>query len=295
MAGHALVIEGGGMKAAYANGVLSAFEEGGHAPWDWVLGTSAGGALAAWYSAGQARFAEETWKYADDRRFLSYRRALLRKGPLLDHEALLDIVYQAEHPLDLDALARASWPVLVTVVEVASGECRYVDIRRDDPITWLKATGRLPFGSNGPVEVAGAQYLDGGTIDPMPARHAVEVLGADEVTVILNNPPGPRRPDPRLVLELASRRYPALRDGILRHQEIKAASYEYAIHPPTGIVTHVVRPSGPLGVGRFSRDVGRLRAVIEIGRRDGRRFLDGDHAGSDGAPFQDKMTDISHS
>src|SRR5688572_19013274 len=39
----ALVIEGGGMKAAYANGVLSAFEEAGHTEWGAIYGTSAGG------------------------------------------------------------------------------------------------------------------------------------------------------------------------------------------------------------------------------------------------------------
>ena len=79
MTKRALVVEGGGMKAAYANGVLSAFEELGHTAWDAIYGTSAGGALAAWFAAGQARHAEKTWEYAADRRILSYRRFLRRK------------------------------------------------------------------------------------------------------------------------------------------------------------------------------------------------------------------------
>lgn len=261
------------MKAAYANGVLSAFEEAGYRPWDLVVGTSAGGALAAWYSAGQARFAEGTWKYAGDPRFLNLRRALLRQGPYLDHEALLDIVYREEHPLDVAALRKAPWEVLVTVVDVETAECRYVDIREGDPIPWLKATGRLPFASNGPVEVDGHHYLDGGVVDPVPIQHTVEALGATDVTLILNNPPGPKRPDPRLVLELAARRYPALRQGIYDHQDIKQASYAYAAAPPEGVRVRVIRPDGPLGLGRFSRDMDRIHAALERGRRDGLAFL----------------------
>ena len=269
----ALVIEGGGMKAAYANGVLSAFEAADFRPWDLVVGTSAGGALAAWYSAGQARWAEGTWPYAADPRILSYKRALLARGPLLDHEALLDVVYREEHPLDVEAVQAAPWPVVVTACDVDSGATVYQDLRHGDVIAWLKATGRLPLASGPPVEIDGRRYVDGGTVDPVPVQYALD-QGATDVTLITNKPPGPKRSDPRVLVELTARRYPALREGIVRHQELKAAGVALALHPPQGVRGHVIHPSRPTRVSRLGRRMDAIREAIELGRQDGARFVD---------------------
>lgn len=269
---HVLVIEGGGMKAAYANGVLSAFEDADFAPWDAVIGTSAGGALAAWYSAGQARYAEKTWDYAADPRILSYRRAL-RGGPLLDHEALLDIVYVQEHPIDVAAVRAAPWPVIVTAVDADTGEVAYQDVREGDTIGWLKATGRLPFASGPPVELDGRRWVDGGTVDPVPVRYAVEQLGATELTLITNKPPGHVRQDPRLVVGLTARRYPALRAGLEDHQRIKAESVRYALDPPEGVTSHLLYPTRPTRLGRLSRNLERIREGLDVGRADGAAFV----------------------
>jgi len=270
---HALVIEGGGMKAAFANGVLTAFEQARHRPFSGVYGTSAGGALAAWFSAGQAGFAEGTWRYARDPRFLSIRRALLGRGPFLDHELLLDQVYVAEHPLDVEAVRRAPWPVVVTAADVDTGECVYQDIRGHDVLSWLKATGRLPFASGPPVEIGGRRFVDGGVLDPIPVRRAIDD-GADRVTLILNKPVERRKADSRFVLEMASRRYPALRDGIVQHHAIKAHAIAFALDPPDGVRVDVIRPPSDTGVSRMSRDMDRIRRAVSWGRDAGRRHVD---------------------
>lgn len=268
----ALVIEGGGMKAAYANGVLSAFEAAEHTDWDAVYGTSAGGALAAWFSAGQARYAEKTWDYAADPRILSYKRWARLGGPLLDHEALLDIVYLQEHPIDQAAIHRCPHPVVVTASDVHEGRAVYHDLRRGPIIPWLKATGRLPFASGPTVAIDGHSYLDGGILDPIPIRHVAE-SGYDDITLVLNTPPGQRRKDNAVIAGIAARRYPKLRDGILRHHAIKAEAVAFAEHPPEGLTVRIVRPAAQLGVSRLTRDLGRIRGAIEQGRADGRAHL----------------------
>lgn len=259
------------MKAAYASGILSSFEEHGYHPFDAVYGTSAGGALGAWYSAGQARFAERTWDYATDRRILSYRR-FLRGGPLLDHEGLLDIVYVLEHPIDQKALLRCPHPVIVTAADVRTGEVVYQDLREGDIIPWLKATGRLPLGSGDPVRIGDREFIDGGVVDPIPVRKAV-ADGANELTVVLNTPAGPRKPDHRLAVWAASRRFPALREGIAGHAAIKQAAIDYAKAPPRGVRSHLLRPGRPTGIGRLTRDLGKIRRGLEMGRVDGRAHL----------------------
>lgn len=271
MVKRALVIEGGGMKAAYANGVLSAFEEAGHTKWDAVYGTSAGGALAAWFSAGQARYAEKTWDYAADPRILSWRR-FARLGPLLDHEALLEIVYLQEHPIDQGAIRRCPHPVIVTAADVHSGEVVYHDLRQGDIIAWLKATGRLPFASGPTVAIDGREFLDGGILDPIPIRRAV-ADGATDITLVLNKPQGKRQKDNAVMAGIVARRYPKLREGIINHHRIKGEAIDYAENPPTGVTVHIVRPTKPTGLGRLSRDLDLIHAALDQGRGDGLSHL----------------------
>ncbi|MCA1818740.1 MAG: patatin family protein [Thermoplasmatota archaeon] len=268
----ALVVEGGGMKAAYANGVLSAFEEAGFRPWSAVYGASAGGALAAWYSAGQAVYAEGTWAYARDPGILSYSRFVLRRGPLLDHDGLIDRVYAHEHPLDLAALGRSPHPVIVTASDVRTGQAHYQDLREGDALSWLKATGRLPFASGAPVPVGGALYLDGGITDPIPVRKAA-ADGHTNVTVVLNAFAGDARRDNPVLAKMTARRFPALRDGILRHDAVKREAVAWAESPPAGVRVRIVRPNRPTGLHRLSRDMEVIRQAIAQGRRDGRAFL----------------------
>lgn len=260
------------MKAAYANGVLSAFEEAGHRRFDALYGTSAGGALAAWFAAGQAVYAEGTWPYADDRRIVSYGRWFLRRGPLLDHEALLDIVYRKEHPIDVAAVQRYPGPVVVTASDVDSGQTQYQDLRVTDVIPWLKATGRLPAASGPPVQIGGRRFLDGGLTDPIPVRRAA-AEGHTHLTLILNTPLGGTRKDNAFLAALTARRWPALREGILRHQAIKAEAVAWAEQPPEGLRVDIIRPAARTGLHRLSRDVDAIRDAIRMGRADGARYL----------------------
>ncbi len=268
----ALVVEGGGMKAAYASGVLTAFEHAGYYPWDLVVGTSAGGAMAAWYSAGQAEFAEGTFPYAEDPRIMSYRRWLTGRGPLLDHEALMTVIYQDEHPLDITALRKARWPVIVNAVDAETGEVHYHDIRKGDTMAWLKATGRLPMASGPPVIIDGRPMLDGGTVDPIPIGYAFD-QGASHVTLITNKPIGFRKPDPRPIVAIASRQYPAIREGMQQHQARKWQGVQAALHPPEGRSADVIAPSKPTRITRLGRNREDIDEAIALGRHDGRAFL----------------------
>ena len=267
----ALVIEGGGSKTAYAHGVMCEFEAAGYLPWKAVYGNSLGGALAAWHGAGQARYSVPTWDSMRDPRYLAYRRILIGKPPI-DQDRFVDILYIKERPLDLAALAQAKHRIHVVVSDIESGQPLYPDIRKDEPLQWLKATMRLPLGSNGPVEVHGRKYLDGGCLDPIPIQKAIDD-GFDDITLILNQPPGSVRREVGLLLERAVRRYPALEVGLRNHAGLKAGAWQLATHPPKGVKVHIIHPAAPTGVSRLSRDLKKIHATIALGRADGRSFL----------------------
>lgn len=256
------------MKAAFANGVLSAWEKAGYAPWDAVLGTSAGGTLGCWMSAGQAWKSEQTWKYVMDPRVVSMKRALLRQGPYLDHEGLIDIVYTQENPIDVEAVKAAAWPVYVSAVDADSGELAVKDVRDGPVIPWIKATGRLPMMSGPPVELDGKRYFDGGLVDPIPVQYAVETLGATEVTLITNNTFVKRKEVP--LAGALVRKYPAIKEYMSSHQARKVASMEYAQRSP---ITNIIGPTEHHGIGRLSKDLDLVLRHMERGREIGHAYI----------------------
>lgn len=259
------------MRAAYANGVLAGLEDAGET-FDAVYGTSAGGALAAWFSAGQARYALDTWEYVNDDRILSYSRWLLRDGPLLHHDRLFEVVYEDERPLDVEAVEDAEHPIVVTATEVDTGEAHYQDIRDGDVIDWLRATGRLPLASGPPVEIDGTRYLDGGLAVPIPIERAFED-GADEVLVVLNRPERKSEAESLFLAAIVGQRYPDLFDLVRRHAELWNEAVERARNPPEGVDVTVVKPEEYLDLGRLSRDEERIQAAIDEGLEDAREYL----------------------
>lgn len=270
------------MRAAYANGVLATLEEAG-VDFDAVYGTSAGGALAAWFSAGQARYALDTWDYVNDDRIMSYRRWLLRQGPLLDHDGLFEIVYQDEHPLDVEAVAAADHPVVVTATRVDTGEGVHKDVREGDVLAWLKATGRLPIASGPPVEIDGVEYLDGGLALPIPIEKAYED-GADEIILVLNRPERKSEAESWLLAAVVGQRYPELFDLVRRHAELWNEAVERARDPPEGVDVTIVQPDEYLDLGRLSRDEEKIQNAIRKGQEDARNLVLAEASDLSGSP-----------
>ncbi len=260
------------MRAAYANGVLAALEDAGVNSWDAVYGTSAGGALAAWYSAHQANHALETWPYVRDPRILSYKRWLTRRGPLLDHDALFEIVYRTERPMDTDAVRSAPHPVIVPVTHADTGQTHYVDLRDGPVIEWIKAAGRMPLLSGDAVTVEGEPWLDGGLTDAVPMGKALDD-GATEVLVVLNRPPQERSPEHRIASWLVDRRYPGLGEYVETHHHDWNTSVALALHPPDGVQVDIIHPQEDLGLNRFTRSIETIEDAAETGRHDGTRYL----------------------
>lgn len=262
------------MRAAYANGVLAGLEEAG-VSFDAVYGTSAGGALAAWFSAGQARYALDTWAYAHDERIMSYRRWLLRRGPLLDHDRLFEVVYEEEHPLAVQAVRGAGHPIVVTATDVDTGKGHCQDIRKGPVLDWLRATGRLPLASGPPVEIDGHRYLDGGMAIPIPIEQAIED-GADQVLLVLNRPERKSEAESWFLAALVGQRYPELFDLVKRHAELWNEAVELARDPPEGVDVTIVQPEEYLDLGRLSRDEALIEHAIEEGEQDARELLERD-------------------
>lgn len=258
------------MRATYASGVCDALQTAGVIP-DAIYGTSAGGAIGAWYAAQQAHVGCATWDVVGDRTLMSWRRALLRRGPMLDFRTLYADRYPNVFRMDVARIRAAPYPVFATVTDADSLETLHLDLRTAaDPFSLLHATSAIPLLAEAPVELGGRRLVDGGVTDPIPVAKAI-ADGARDILVVSNRPQGLRKPEPEWAVRLLAARFPRLAQAAREHHTRHNDALRLAESPPAGVRVRIVRPEGDLGVSRLTRDVEKLRAAIERGRRDGAR------------------------
>ena len=265
----ALVIEGGANRSAYATGALATLQKEGFIP-DAIYDTSAGGALAAWYAAGQMERCVDVWPYAADRRVMSYRRALIGKH-VFDLHALYRELYVTEFGLDVKKVQAAPMPVNVTITDADTGDTIYVDLRgKDQPTHWIHAGAALPIAAQAPVTLDGKRYLDGGTTDPIPLKKAI-ADGHRDIVLVLNRPKGVRKPEHAWIVKLFGRLFPNLEHAARDHHRYHNDAVALGEHPPAGVRVTIIRPSVDTGLGRTTRDVKALQRAIAAGRADAAR------------------------
>jgi predicted patatin/cPLA2 family phospholipase len=262
----ALVIAGGGTRGAYASGAAIAIHELG-LKFDAVYGTSAGGAVAAWFTAGQPREGLRTWRYVQDPTIMNWRRWLTFRGPLIDLERLYGEVYTKEVGLDLDAIRNAPHPTIVTMADAESGHAHYVDLRKADILQALKASSAIPFVTDAPFEFNGRKYFDGGLVQPVPLERALED-GAKEVVLIFNHHPEYDSSTSLFMAWLFERKYPRLGLAIAHHSLLYDQVEALAANPPVGVKITLIRPLKDHGVHRLTRDTKLIERAIDQGRKD---------------------------
>src|SRR3954470_7436206 len=120
----ALVVEGGGMRGAVSGGMALGLDELGlAAAFDAAYGSSAGTLNAMWLVSGRVRDGIPTW--TDPRlvhELISRRRALLRRGPVVDVRRLVEERYEQLSPGLFDAVLAGSTELHPIATAVETGE-----------------------------------------------------------------------------------------------------------------------------------------------------------------------------
>src|SRR3954454_16825615 len=152
-----LVVEGGGMRGAVSGGMALALDELGLAhAFDAAYGSSAGTLNAMWLVSGRGGGGIPTWTDPElVHQLISRRRALLRRGPVVDVRTLDEERYEQLSPGLFDAVLAGSTELHPIATAVETGEA--VDLHRDiaDPRSLrlaLRASAALPLLAGPPVE-----------------------------------------------------------------------------------------------------------------------------------------------
>lgn len=266
----ALVVEGGGMRGAVTGGMVLGLDELGLAgAFDAAYGSSAGTLNAMWLVSGRVREGVPTWTDpALVGRLIRRRRALVRR-PVVDVARLVDERYEQLSPGLFEAVLAARTELHPVATEISTGEAVDLHAAIEDESTLrlaIRASATLPLLAGAPVELDGRRYLDAGLSAAIPIRAALDG-GATHVLVLRSRRAGEvAQPGSPLAARLLRRIDPAVARAFLSRAEREAADESLLATPDPRILSVRPFPDAPVP-GRLDRDVERVRAALDAGRR----------------------------
>lgn len=274
----ALVVEGGGMRGAVTGGMVLALDELGLS-FDAVYGSSAGTLNAMWFVSGRVRDGIPTWTDPTLVRELIGRRRALRRRPVVDVHGLVEERYERLSPGLFGAVLASPTELHPVATDVATGEAVDLHPHIADERTLrlaLRASATLPLLAGPPVPLDGRRFLDAGLSAAIPF-HAALADGATHVLVLRSRREGEvagaaSGAGAALTARMLRRLDPAMATAFLtraeREGEDEALLARHAADP--ALQPHILSvrpfPDSPVP-GRLDRDVAKVRAALEAGRR----------------------------
>jgi predicted patatin/cPLA2 family phospholipase len=270
-----LILEGGGVRAAYSAGVCHGLVQAG-VRFDAVIASSSGALNAAFLAAGQTADACELWRELTPHRgLISWRRQLTPFArPGLDLDMLIDDILVGEGKLDLDRAVAGHPDLFFTATDVAKVKGHVVRPTRARLVEWLRAALAFPAGYDREVKIGGVRYVDGGVAIPVPFDVPEIEPYPGPALVVLTRPATTSKPPPRwyetalvhlMVPKVAQRavlsQYELHNATMLRLEAARVERRVLVSNPP---------PNMPLK--RFSTDEKKVIRGIEMGIAEGRRL-----------------------
>jgi predicted patatin/cPLA2 family phospholipase len=268
----ALAVSGGGMRGAYAGGMVHALTDAGLAPFfDVVYGSSAGAFVGAALLLGSGRGSAAIF-YEDMacREFIDPRRFPRRPLVSLDH--LLDDVLVRSKPLDWERLRDS--PVPLRVVATALDDLAAHVLEPATSAEWklaLRATASIPLLAGPAVELHGQRWIDGSIGEPLPVLRAL-ADGATHVLALFTRAESElRRGDPggpsgwARVLDRLAPGLGQMAQEARRHAPVLAV-LDDAAHPSRdGVHLLALLPERDEGVRGLTTDVARVERAAQAG------------------------------
>ena len=266
-----LILEGGGMRSMYTDGVLDFFIKE-DIYFEYNIGVSAGASMAASYISRQFRRNHRvTAKYIKDKRYLSLSNYIKRKE-LFGMDFVYHYIPTYLEPFDFEKFDQAEEKFVVVTTDCETGEAVYFDKNdtKGSLLTALEATSSLPLMAN-PVQYKGHTLLDGGIVDPIPIKKSIEE-GYTKNVLILTRPKGYRKTPSRFSKVFRMKAYPKVNHLMeLRYKHYNKTLDWIEEEEDKGNI-FVIRPTNTLAVDRVEKDPRKLDALYREGYADAEKI-----------------------
>jgi len=189
-----LLLEGGSMRAGFVAGALMALMDKGLLGFDVAVAVSASVPTLAYFAAGQREEMERVWRQElNTPKLVCYRNfpaasfALSAKRPVLDIDYLVYDVFKKRYPLDTSAILKNKMECYFAATKVPEAELVFLSPWDGDIYQTLKACMAIPGCYPATVCMNGGEYVDGGTVNPLPGGLLSE-KGVNKIMAILSKP-----------------------------------------------------------------------------------------------------------
>ena len=271
-----LVLEGGAMRGMYTAGVLDVFMENDITV-DGTIGVSAGAVFGCNYKSKQiGRTLRYNLKYSKDPRYVGLN-SLIKTGDIYGVDFCYNEIPNNLDPFDVKKYQENPMDFYAVTTDIETGKPIYHLCPKGDDtdIQWFRASASMPLVSR-IVEIGNKKMLDGGISDSIPI-HQFRKMGYEKNIVILTQHNGYRKKKTNtipLVKLKYGKKYPNLVHTMeIRHEVYNRTLDDLHQMKEDGEV-YIIQPKEPITIKRTERDPEKLKALYEIGRREGLEHLE---------------------
>lgn len=269
-----LVLEGGAMRGMFTAGVLDVLMEE-KITVDGMVGVSAGACCGCNYKSWQpGRMIRYNMEYCNDPRYCGIR-SLIKTGDLFGAEFCYHEIPEKLDVFDTKVFGENPMDFYVVCTDVATGKPVYhrCETGTGEDLQWIRASASMP-GVSRVVEIGQQGLLDGGIVDAIPLKF-FEDMGYDRNVVILTRPRDYLKEETKALpaMKLLLKKYPAVYEAMKERHHVYNRQTAYVRKRKHENKVLVIRPDGPLPIGRVEHDPQKLLKVYEIGQKTARAML----------------------
>lgn len=269
-----LVLEGGGLRGMFTNGILDVFHRNG-ITFDGMVGVSAGVLFGCNYKSHQpGRAYRYNLKYKDDPQYMSWE-SWRKTGDFVNTDFSYRVLPRFLDPFDFDAYRNNPMKFYAVCTDIEEGRPVYHEIpdADGDGLTWMRASSSMPIFAN-PVKIGYHTYLDGGITDSIPLAF-MQNKGYAKNIVIMTQPKGFRKKKAHLwlILRLFLRKYPKVADMMAKRHIMYNDQLDYIESEEQKGNILVICPDNKLDIGRLTLDEDKMKTVYEQGVKKAVEFL----------------------
>ncbi len=262
-----MVLEGGTFRPLFSCGVMDALLENDvHFPY--LIGVSAGISNSTSYISKQkGRNLEIMQKYRNDKRYVSVKNIFSEDRSLFGRKFIYETIPNELMPFDNETFYSNPAKLVVGATNALTGEIEYFD--KKDSVNGhilLQATCALPIIFP-PIIYNGKQYYDGGLVDSIPAKKAIED-GNEKLLIVLTRTQGYVKEEShayKIAAAALKKKYPKVAELLLTRHIRYNKEVEFCNQLEKEGKAVILRPSEETQISSLEKDIAKIERIYWYG------------------------------
>lgn len=270
-----LVLEGGGNRGIFTNGVLDAFLDNG-IEFPYVIGVSMGSCNGVSF-LGKCRRRQHDMiiNYSGDKRYMSLH-SLRKNGEYMNSEWLFGELTYDIYPLNHDEFENSGAVMCVPVTNAGTGKTEYMYPKsmREYGCPIIRASCSMPLATKG-TEIGGMMYFDGGVTDSIPLKRALEDGCKKAVVVLTQDRQYVKKPmKENRIIDRMLKKYPLLKKALLNRHNMYNEQKRFVDEQESNGTAFVISPPKPLNCSSIEKDRNKLEVIYQMGYQQGQKHIE---------------------